>query len=261
MLGIVAAIVSATGFSWLLTSHSFDLDPDTIEVSSLVYTQAVAIQEAIGIPLGSTPNVFRIDTRSMRRALEALPAVARADVQVTLPDRLLVSVSERTPTFVLNTLRGSFVLDVDGFVLDELLAADAPVLGLPVVDDLREQFAPDLDVGGRLDTVSLDATLRLAVITPSLIGTAYETLALTVDDADGYVLTAEPDGWRAVFGHYTPNLRPVDLIDRQVQCLRSRVEAGEQGIVVIYLSTLDERCGTFLPEGTPVEPAPPSPPA
>ncbi|MGI8928708.1 MAG: cell division protein FtsQ/DivIB [Candidatus Limnocylindrales bacterium] len=261
VLGFFVAVASATGVNWLLTSHAFDLDPSDVEVSSLVYTQPDVVRQAISLPEDAAPNIFRIDTRSMSRALEALPAVARADVYLTLPHRLVVSVTERTPTFVLTTPAGAFVLDVDGFVLDELPPAEAIDLSLPVVDDVRDQFGPDLEVGGRLDQVSLDAMLRLAAITPELIGTAYETMSLKVDDTDGYVLSAEPDGWRAVFGHYTPNLRPVDLIDRQVQCLRARVEAGEQGIAVIYLATLDDRCGTFLPERTPVESAPPSPPA
>lgn len=258
LAGAVVAIANAGAIGWLLTSHSFDLDPGRVEVSSLVYTQPEVIRETIDLSASARPNVFRIDTRSMRRSLEALPAVARADVYVTLPDRLVVSVTERTPTFVVTTPEGAFVLDDEGYVLDELPATDATGLGLPVVDDAREQFASVVEVGGRLDAVSLDATLRLAAITPALIGTAYQELSLSVDDADGYVLSAEPDGWRAVFGHYTPNLRPVDMIDRQVQCLRSRVEAGEHGIAVIYLAPLDERCGTFLPERTSVESASPT---
>ena len=258
-MGAVIAIVSMAAVNWLLSDDLFDLDPGRVEVSSLVYTQPEAIRQVIDVPEGALPNVFRIDTGSMRRALEALPAVARAEVYVTLPHRLVVRVTERTPTFVVITPAAAFAVDSEGFVLDELPAADAPSLGLPVVNDTREQFAPELEVGGRLDAVSVDATLRLAAVTPALIGTGYEALSLTVDDVDGYVLRALPTGWRAIFGHYTPNLRPVDLIDRQVQCLRSRVEAGEQGIAVIYLATLDERCGTFLPEGTPVETASPAP--
>lgn len=261
VLGAVLAIASATGINWLLTSHSFDLDPSDVEVSSLAYTQPEAIRDAIGLPESAAPNLFRIDTRTMQRALEALPAVAHADVYVTLPDRLVVDVAERQAEFALATDTGIYLVADNGFVLYALPPGDIAMLTVPTIEDRREEFAPELEAGGRLDAVSLDATLRLAAITPELIGTAYETLSLTVDDADGYVLTAQPDGWRAVFGHYTPNLRPVHLIDRQVQCLRSRVEAGELGIAVIYLATLDERCGTFLPEGTPVESASPSPPA
>lgn len=259
--GLLLAAASATWAMWAVTNHQFDLDPAKVEVSTLVYTQPEVIREALGLPATARPNVFRIDTRSMRRVLEALPAVARADVQVTLPDRLVVDVAEREAVFALATDTGTYLVADNGFVLYALPAHDWSSVDVPAIEDRRAEFAPELEAGGRLDAISLAATLRLAAITPELIGTQYEVLSLTVDDAEGYVLNAEPDGWRAVFGHYTPNLRPVDLIDRQVQCLRSRVEAGEEGIAVIYLATLDERCGTFLPEGTPVESASTSPPA
>jgi len=257
--GSLLAAASATWAAWLVTSDQFDLDPVSIEVSSLVYTHPDLIRETIDLPAGTTPNVFRINTGRMERDLAALPAVAAADVYVTLPDRLVVDVTERTPTFVLATLVGAFVVDVDGFILDELPILEATSLGLPVVSDLREQFAPDVEVGGRLDEVSRDADLRLAAITPELIGTGYDHFLVVADDTDGYVVIAEPGGWRAVFGHYTPNLRPVDIIDRQVQCLRARVAAGETEIAVIYLAPLDERCGTFLPRTTPTVSPPPSP--
>ena len=92
---------------------------------------------------------------------------------------------------------------------------------------------------------------RLAALTPEIVGTTYSHLRLSVDDTEGYVLEAEPNGWRAVFGQYTPNLRPVDLVDRQVQCLRARLAEDEQQIAVIYLAPLDEGCGTYLPRTTP----------
>jgi hypothetical protein len=254
--GAVLAISTAALFGALVTSHTFDLEH--IQVSDLVYTQQADIDAAVGLPEGAAPNIFRIDTTKMARALVELPAVASANVYVTLPDRLVVDVTERSPTFVLATPAGAYVVDVDGFILDELPTADAASLGLPVVSDLRDQFAPVVGVGGRLDAVSLDADLRLAAITPATIGTSFSSLTVTADDADGYVLTAEPGGWRAVFGHYTPNLRPIDIIDTQVQCLRARVEAGETDLAVIYLAPLDDKCGTFLPRSTPSAPASPT---
>jgi POTRA domain, FtsQ-type len=256
LAGAVLAISTAAMFAALVTSHQFDLAH--VQVSDLVYTQQADIDAAVGLPAGATPNVFRIDTTRMARALVALPAVASANVYVALPDRLVVDVTERTPTFVLATPTGAYVLDVDGFVLDEVPVADASSLGLPVITDLRDQFAPVLEVGGRLDAVSQDADLRLAAITPATIGTSYGRLDVTADDTDGYVMTAEPGGWRAIFGHYTPNLRPIDIFDTQVQCLRARVEAGESDLAVIYLAPLDDKCGTFLPRSTPSPSALPS---
>ena len=254
MAGFLLAAAAATWGTFLVSSHTFALDPAKVSVSELVYTSPDLIREVIDLAPDATPNVFRIDTRRMERALASLPAVADADVFVILPDALDVEVTERKPTFVVATPQQAFVVDVDGFVLDELPLSDAGTLRLPIVTDARQLFAPGVAVGGRLDAISLDAALRLLVLAPDDLGTRFQSLTLTVDDVDGYVLVARPNGWRAIFGHYTPNLRPVDLIDRQVQCLRSRVAAGEEGVSVIYLAPQGDHCGTYLPGRTPGAP-------
>jgi cell division septal protein FtsQ len=249
--GVLLAAAAATWAAWLVTSHAFDLDPAKVQISSLVYTAPDAIQDAIDLAPSDTPNVFRIDTGRMERALDALPAVAEADVHVSLPDRLTVRVVERTPTFVVETSDNAYVIDVDGFVLDDLLEDEVAGLGIPVVRDLRDQFGPELEVGGRLDAISLAADLRLAAITPAMVGSQYTSLEVVADDGDGYYLIARPGGWRAIFGHYTPNLRPVEMIDQQVQCLRTLIAADEQDVSVVYLAPQDDRCGTFMPVTTP----------
>lgn len=261
MAGFLLAAAAATWTAWFLTSERFDLDPVNVSISDLVYTQPDVIRSAINLPEDAAPNVFRIGTHDMQRALESLPAVASADVHVDLPTSLVVDVTERTPTFVLISGDTAYVVDHDGHVLDGVERGGASEIGLPIVIDNRVEFAPELEVGGILDQVSLDADLRLAALTPEIVGTRYSELRLSVNDTDGYVLEAEPNGWRAVFGQYTPNLRPVDIVDRQVQCLRARVGDGEEEIAVIYLAPLDEGCGTYLPRRTPapVESASPSP--
>lgn len=258
MAGLLLASASATWTGWLVTSQQFDLDPAHVEVSSLIYTQPDLIRAIIDVPPDFTPNVFRISTARMERDLAALPAVAASDVYVALPDRLVVRVTERQAVFALATDTGIYLVADNGFVLYSLPSGDMAMLTVPTIEDRRDQFAPDVQVGGRLDEVSLDADLRLGAITPEMIGTGYDHLVLTANDADGYVVTAEPGGWRAIFGHYTPNLRPVDIIDRQLRCLQARVAAGEEDIAVIYLAPLDERCGTFLPRTTAAERASPT---
>ncbi len=227
--GLLLVAAAATWGAWFANNERFDLKPANVAITELVYTPQDVIRSAINLPADATPNVFRIGTRDMQRALEALPAVAAADVHVALPDSLVVEVTERTPTFVLVVDDKAFVVDRDGHVLDEDESSSASDIGLPIVIDDRSQFAPNVEVGGQLDAVSLDADLRLAALTPEMIGTTFDRLTLAVDDTDGWVLQAEPNGWRAIFGHYTPNLRPVDLIDRQVQCLQARIQAGGIG--------------------------------
>ena len=247
--GFLLAAAAAIWGTFLVTSHTFDLDPAKVSVSQLRYTSTDLVRQVIDLPASSKPNVFRVDTQKMERALASLPAIARADVAVVLPDAMDVDITERTPAFVLSTPAGSFVVSSDGYVLDAL-PSQSPVaqLDLPVVRDGRVQFAIPLQVGGRLDDISLDADLRLLAVTPELVGSSH-SLSVSLDDTNGYVLNSQ-GGWRAIFGHYTPNLRPVDLIDTQVQCLRSLIAADEDEVNLIYLAPQGEHCGTYVPGRT-----------
>jgi hypothetical protein len=105
-------------------------------------------------------------------------------------------------------------------------------------------------VGGTLDDIERSVTLRLAAVTPELVGSSGERLELSIDDEEGYVLTASPASWRAIFGHYTPTLRSPDVIEQQVQCLRSLLATGEGAILEVRLAVADDRCGTYQPRPT-----------
>jgi hypothetical protein len=255
VLGAVLAVATLTGVVWLASNHEFDVDLTAVEISGVEFTSPQTVKTIVTLAAhAERPNAFRIDTGAIRRALVELPAIEEARVDVTLPDRLSVEVTERTPVFVLRSAAGDFLVDDGGFVLAIAdMVSEEALLVLPSIDDRRVDFqpTPDLGIGGQVDEISLAADLRLAAVTPALLGTSYDRLALSIDDADGYVLTAEPNGWRAIFGHYTPTLRPVDLIDRQVECLRSKLAGGESDIETIYLAPLDDRCGTYLPRSTP----------
>jgi hypothetical protein len=74
-------------------------------------------------------------------------------------------------------------------------------------------------------------------------------VSLTVTDEEGWVMEAVD--WRAIFGHYTPALRPVSTIEGQVACLRGLLATGESAVEEVTLSLSPERCGTFRPRSTP----------
>jgi cell division septal protein FtsQ len=251
VIGLAVMVASAGSIGWLVTDRRFALDDASVAISGLRYTDAAAVRAAIGLPEGSSPNVFLLHTSDMRRALATLPAVASARVEAILPDRLEVAVTERTPVVAVHTAAGEYLVDSTGAILYELGGGQSAGAGLPLVDDERRSSPADMAVGGTLDQVDLAAILQLAAVTPATVGSVATSLALSIDDTDGYVLTAEPGGWRAVFGQYTANLRSPDLIARQVQCLRSLLASGESDIVTVYLSPLEDRCGTYVPRATP----------
>ena len=79
-----------------------------------------------------------------------------------------------------------------------------------------------------LDPVLLDAARRLGSLRPADLGTAASRLEITARRRGGFTLTAEPVGWSAVFGFYTPTLRTTELIPGQVRLLRSMLAGREE---------------------------------
>jgi hypothetical protein len=254
-------VLAGAAMFWLLTSDEFEMDQ--AEVSADVrYADVEAMLAAVGVAPGEHPNLFALPAEDMRRSLAAFPGIADATVRAVLPDRVVVTIEERDPVLVLRRPAATFVVDGSGIVLATIDEVDIEALALPVVDDRRAQWATEVAVGEALDETDLAALLQLGALTPDTIGSAAGALALSIDDENGFVLTAEPQGWQAVFGHYTPTLRPVDIVPRQVQCLRSLIvdaEQGEDGIQAVYLAPLDEGCGTFRPRAIPTPRESPTP--
>jgi hypothetical protein len=247
--------------AWLVSNPDLELDDSGIELAGLSYTEPAEVRALIGLPAGARQNVFLLRTADMERALASLPAVAAADVAALLPDRLVVDIKERTPLFVVRNDAGDHLVDVEGVVLDLIPERGGDALALPVLADSRDDTAPVLEVGGRLQEPDLSAVRQLLALSQADLGSAAQSLVLTADDEEGFVLAAQPDGWRAVFGHYTPTLRPVEMIARQAQCLRTLLAEGEgeAEIATIFLAPLDDRCGTYLPRTTPTPAASPTP--
>lgn len=258
--GLALMAACSVASSWLVSSTEFELSDAGIELSGLSYTDPLVVRDMIGLPPGTTANLFALRTEAMERALASLPAVAMVDVAALLPHRLVVDIEERTPLFAVRNASGDHLVDVDGVVLDLLGSGAGGALSLPVLTDDRDSTAP-LEVGGRLQEPDLSATRLLLALTPVSISSSAQSLTLVVNDEDGFVVFAEPVGWRAVFGHYTVTLRPPDMVDRQAQCLRTLLTEGdgESEIATIYLAPLDDRCGTYLPRATPAPVPSPTP--
>jgi hypothetical protein len=255
----VLLIGCAAGIGWLLMSDDFDLEPSSLELSGIRYTDPAAVAAILAPAVSGGRNVFLVDTGSINAELLGLPTVATAEVRAVLPQRLIVAITERMPVLAVRHRGTVYLVDGDGIVLDDR-PADAPGLEeLALIDDQRSTSAIAYATGGAINTVDARAMLTLAALTPTLLGSSATTLTVSIDDADGYVVSATPYGWRAVFGHYTPTLRPPAMIDRQVQCLETIVADGEALLDTAYLSPQGDRCGTYLPLPTVAPSASPAP--
>ncbi len=241
---LLVMLAAMAGIFGAATSDAFAIS--RTELSGATWTPASELEAALAIPPGQ--NLFAVSTSELARRVEAIPAVRTARVEVALPDTLRVTVSERVALLAWKAGPRELLVDGTGFLFGELPDAGPSGARLPVVDDQRLGSA-HLDVGDSLDAVSLDAALRIGSLTPADVGSSASRLVIRIDDTDGFTVTAEPVGWTAVFGFYTPTLRTTDLIAGQVRLLRSLLLDREDTVLRIVLA--DDHSGTYVPRPTP----------
>ncbi|CAN5744274.1 hypothetical protein BH20CHL5_BH20CHL5_00370 [soil metagenome] len=250
-------LLSGAALYGLTTSPAFTLDPGSVEVAGLRYTDPAAARVALGLEEGAHPNLFHLPTARLEAALMTLPTVRTARVAARLPAELHVAVEERVPILQWGKAGARWLVDVEGVVL-----APAPLAEeSPLIDDQR---SATLATGGQAEAVmapgelipplDLEVARLLGAVTPGHLGSDGATLALSVVDEDGWVLTSDA-GWRAVFGYYTLGSRPPTSIQEQLTCLQALLASEEQTFAEITLSLADDACGTFRPRASP-SPAP-----
>ncbi len=218
-----------------------------LQVDGAVFTDLAAAEEAVAGARGE--NLFRLATAPLATALEGLPTVEAATVGVRLPGTLVVTLREKVPVLVWKVGARRYLADGGGELFGRL--GDHPpaqVAELTVIDDRRAASA-GLSVGRRLDPQDIDAATRLASLVPGDVGSAAEQLQVRVTDENGFVVRADPQGWIAIFGFYTPSLRTPELIPGQVRLLRSLLIGREPLIQRIVLAS--ETDGTYVPKPTP----------
>ncbi len=238
---LLALVVALAGLYGATSSGAFGLK--RTEVSGVTWTSQDAVLAALAIPDGQ--NLFTLDTTELSKRLASIPAIRGASITVALPDEVRVDVAERVALLAWQVGADRYLVDEDGMVFGRIDATSPEAAAkLPLVDDQRAAAAT-IAVGDTLDPVILDAARRLGSLRPADLGTAASRLEIQLDDAQGFSLNADPVGWSAVFGFYTPTLRTTDLIPGQVRLLRSMLAGREDDVLRVILA--DDRSGTYVP--------------
>jgi hypothetical protein len=242
-------MAALAGLYGAVSSDAFSLG--RVEVTGNTWTSDDAVLAALALP--GDQNLFLLRTPELEDRVATLPAVRSAAVSVALPDVLRVDVREREALLVWQVGERRYLVDDTGRLFGELGEAGPPEsAALPVVDD-RRAASSTYGVGTNLDPVTLDAALRIGSLRPADLGSAATGLEIQLDDRAGFVVKAQPSGWSAVFGFYTPTLRRTDLIAGQARLLRSLILGREEEVLRVILA--DDRSGTYVPRPTP-EPSP-----
>jgi cell division septal protein FtsQ len=181
-------------------------------------------------------SLLAVDSQAVARALEELPAVDSARVEVGLTGTIDATLTDPAVAFVWENNTSRFLGAADGtlFVAEPLGELDEALASVPrIVDD---RFAGRrLAVGDRLPAALLEAALRVDGIDPIALGSTATGLSVRLDDEFGFRVAAAAQGWEMALGVYgvDPNETPADAaarLESQVTAVRtlfaSRPEAS-----------------------------------
>jgi hypothetical protein len=252
----LAALLSAAAIYGVGASSAFEYATLTLD-APLRFTPQAAVDAALAPARGA--NLFELSTSPLVASLRSIETVADARVDARLPGTLAVHITEREPIVAWRVGQRRFLVDAKGLLFGDL--SDPPPTGAPVLPVVTDSRATSLSltVGSTLDATDLDAAARLASLTPGSVGSAADSLAVSVDDLNGFTLRARPQGWVAVFGFYTPTLRRTDLIPGQTRLLRSLLANREATVDRVILADADD--GTYVAKPAPKGSASPPPSA
>jgi cell division protein FtsQ len=125
-----------------------------IEGASQGVTEEIRGALALDLPVSS----FDLDLEALRQRIEALPAIASADLRIRSGGYLSVQVDERAPALIWQTREGTVLIDAEGHFVaalgDRDLSAPLPLVGGEgadrVVDEALALHAAAAPLGDRL---------------------------------------------------------------------------------------------------------------
>jgi cell division septal protein FtsQ len=249
----LAMLVSAGAIYGVGASAAFGFR--TLEFEGDRYTVADEVRELVGVPADA--NLFLVSTDEIEARIAVLPTVAGVAVEVSLPATIRVVLRDRQPVMTWRVGERSFLVDGGGMLFAELGdSSTGEAALLPSIADGRAE-SQSLEVGDTLDPIDVDAATRLGSVRPDQIGSAARSLRISVGDQHGFVIRADPDGWTAIFGFYTPSLRTPDLIPGQVNLLRTLLDGQEAAVDEVILAS--DTDGTYIARPTPAATPLPAP--
>ncbi len=187
LLQIAVLGVEIFALLFLLAQPAFR--PKHVGIVGTKHLTAAQVSNALNLP--GDRNIFLLNQADLAKRLEALPWVRTAGVSLALPDRITVTITEWTPSAVLQVGETTYYLSDLGEVLDP--AAEAG--NLPVIN--RPGFGP-----ARAGQHAVGSDLLPMLVQLRAGFTSAFKISVTSFQLDRReVLTAQTDrGWPIIFG-------------------------------------------------------------
>jgi cell division protein FtsQ len=212
---LVCGGLTAWAYSYGIHSWRFRIDSsDAVEISGVHNASRAHVMEVAGADIGR--NIFFVPLDERKKQLEQLPWVESASVMRLLPNRISVTIQERTPVAFAQI--GSRI---------SLIDANGVVMGMPADRKTRYSFPV---IRGITETEALSSRAAAMKI--------YNRLVSELDPDGESAAGAAPAGANGTSGatNYVRQLSEVDLSDPE----DVKVTANDPGgTVVVHLGSQD----------------------
>lgn len=131
---LVATIAAGSWLGWLgykAITHAELFQISGVDVKGVQQLTEADLKKIVGAFTGE--NIFRVDLDAAIRRARANPWVESVSIHRSLPNRISLMVTERTPYAHLDIGSGRFLMDDEGFVITRLTKETAAAWPLPVV--------------------------------------------------------------------------------------------------------------------------------
>ncbi len=146
-VGLAGAWVVFECGQFLLSSPAMALiHPDQVGISGAHYTKRASVLEIFALDRGK--SILRVPLDQRRSELESIPWVESAVVRRVLPNKIAVSLVERSPVAFLREGSNMALVDSHGVILDRPLEGN---FDFPVVTGI----GPDMPLGDRAQRMQL----------------------------------------------------------------------------------------------------------
>ncbi len=214
MAGLALVLVAAVAALAFSQSVAFFVYSDETRYVGLHLLTPEAVWQAAGIPDGY--SVFFVNTGRAAKALKALPEVKDARVTLRIPNRLTITVTERTVRAAWVQAGAAWWVDETGHVLTQA-QGDLP----PDTLRINSMVPAPLQQGHDVSAAAIRAALRYHELVPQAVRFQYAE--------DKGISLIMPDGWPVHLGD-----------DSQAELKIARLNAlvehfAQRGIRPVYL--------------------------
>jgi len=222
------------GYQWAAHSQAFQVVG--VDVTGARHLSKDELQNIAGAFTGQ--SIFKVSLDEAAQRARALPWVRDVRLYRHLPNRISMTVSERTPVAVLDSGSGRYLIDDEGVVIVKQAAAadDAQALPSVAISGCRAQPGHSVDAGALSEALALLGEIarcggwRAADVT--VRANSAETLAVVYGGHE----------FRIGSGNYNEKLRRLGEILSDVQ---------QRGLTIAYVDLRPERQAAVMVSAKP----------